>query len=101
MNIIKEIFHTKQIARDVELIIESQLSELTINKLKDAKDKKAQKKFEQIVIKLKSALKNYVTERQLGIYGSSRVLKTVQNSLLDKGFEIELVRGIVESIMLR
>jgi len=100
VKIIKDIFNRKQIEQDVLMMIESQFGKLTANKLLKSSDKKSHKKLQQIIFKLKTSLKNYISEKQLGVYGISRVLKTVQDEFLEMGIDSEMAKGIVEDIML-
>ena len=100
MKLIKEILKRNKIQQDVLEIIDSQFSKLAIKNLLEAKDKKAQKKLQQIISKLKISLKSYISQETLGIYGVSRVLKVTQDKLSGMGFDIDMVKGIVEDIML-
>ena len=100
MKLIKDLFNRKKIDQDVLQIIESQFGKLAISKLLKSNDKKSHKKLQQLVFKLKASLKGYISEKQLGVYGISRLLKTVQDEFLRKGIDSELTKGIVEDIML-
>lgn len=100
MKIITDILNRKKIEREVLNIITSHFSKLAIKKLLDEKDKKANKKLEQILSRLKAELRTYIVKKEMGIYGVSTTLKTVQNKLLAMGFETEMIKGMVENIML-
>ena len=101
MSIISDLLKRKKIDSDVLQTINTCFSKLAIKNLEDANDKKKRKKFEQIITRLKVELKNYMSDEQLGVYGISRVMKTVQNHLLSQGFDSDMVKGVIEDLMLR
>lgn len=101
MKLIKDILKRRQVEIDIIEIIDSQFNKLTVKHLLEAKDKKANKKLQQVISKLKVSLKNYIAKETLGIYGVSRVLKTVQDKLVDMGFDVDMAKGVVEDVMMR
>lgn len=100
MKIIKEFFNRKKIAEEVLKIIEEKLSDKVLNDIKNSKEKKANKVMEKSFSSLKFSLKNYKSQNQLGLYGTSKLLKVTQDRLLELGFEVEMVKEIVRKIML-
>lgn len=100
MKIIKEIFKRKTIESEVLDIIQSKVNHKLIQDLEKQNTKKAQKQFEKVISSLKVSLKNYKHSNELGVYGTSRLLKTTQDTLLELGLEVELVKSVVRKIML-
>jgi len=101
MKIFNDLVKRKKIAQDVQEIIDSHFGKLAVSTIRNSNDKRAQKKLEQIISRLKATLKAYISREDLGVYGISKVLKLVQNHLINMGFESNLVKDIVESLMIR
>ena len=99
MKMIKEIVIRKKIIKDVLEIIDSSIDEKTMADLKTADEKKARKKFDRLISKLRLKLRDYKSANKLGVYGTSRMLKTTQDRLVEIGFEPELVYGVVRKLM--
>jgi len=100
MKIIKDILNRNKIEKDILKLIESQFSKLTVSKLTTLNDRKAQKKLDQTLVRLRGSLKSYISEQELGVYGLSKALNVVQNKLVSMGFEMEMAKGVVENVML-
>lgn len=100
MTLIKELFNRKQIEKEVIEIVTKQTEGFNSDRLFKLTDKKAQKKTQQAILKLKQSLKTYISENKLSLYGKSRVLKITQDQLFAMNLDSELVKSIVKSIML-
>ncbi len=99
MGIFKDFSNRKKIQADVLTIVDSRFNESTMKKLGRTSDKKSRKMLEQAVLVFRDQLVIYVKEQKLGLLGKSRVVKVAQDELISRGFDVDLVRGIIEKIL--
>lgn len=100
MGFFKEFFNRKKMEIEVLEIVHQFLTEETIEKYSKDQQKKAQKKFEKAISSMRFKLKDYKTTNKLGVYGTSKLLKVVQDEMLKLGLEGELVKSVVKKIMM-
>ncbi|MCO7224296.1 hypothetical protein [Pleionea sp. CnH1-48] len=100
MKIIREVFKKGKITQDTLDIIAKHIDEKEAESLFRANNKKSKKNFDQAMAKMRRALVSYIREEKFGVYGKSKVLKVVQDRLLELGFDGELVRALVKKVMM-
>lgn len=100
MGFIGEFLGRNTLKKEVLEIVHQNLDQSVLEKLQKETDKKSQKKFEKIISSLKFKLKDYKSTKKLGLYGTSKLLKVVQDEMLSLGIEPELVRGVVKKLMM-
>ena len=65
------------------------------------KNKKKQRKVEQIFFGISGQMQKFGAANSLGIYGKARLQKQFSDRLLELGYDVAVTNKIVETILLR
>lgn len=101
MSVIKDFLVRQKIDAKAQALVAENFTALTIKKINDSNSKKAQRKLDTNVQKLRQQAQHYVTEMKLGIYGKSRLYKALQESMLQAGIQADTSSAIIKSFLLQ
>jgi len=95
VSLFKDFRARKEIDNKAVQLVGDCFTTMAMKKILAQDEKKAEKKIASKLQSLKLAAHKYITDNKLGVYGKARLLREIQNQLLQYNFNSDLVDAIL------
>lgn len=102
MGMIKDFLRREEIETRAEALVNEYFTDAAMKKIATSSkhEKDPSRKLDAKSRQLKKHATDYIRKNRLGVYGKSKFLKVLQEHLLTRGLDGDVVRKIIKSLVM-